>query len=140
PFSFVRRARDLGRSVAATFALAHDEKIFGFGESFTRLDKRGQRVVAVLRDAMGAQSRLQYKAVPFLLSSKRFGMFVHTSAPVTFDVGAEFDAHHTIYSGDETLDLFLFLGEPKDVVSDYTALTGRSPVPPLWSFGLWISR
>ena len=140
PFSFVRRARDLGRSIAATFALAHDEKIFGFGESFTRLDKRGQRVVAVLRDAMGAQSRLQYKAVPFFLSSKGFGMFVHTSAPVTFDVGAEFDAHHTIYSGDETLDLFLFLGEPKDVLSEYTAITGRSAVPPLWSFGLWMSR
>ena len=23
---------------------------------------------------------------------------------------------------------------------EYTALTGRSPVPPLWSFGLWMSR
>ena len=67
-------------------------------------------------------------------------MFVHTSAPVTFDVGAEYDSHHTIYSGDELLDLFVFLGEPKDVVSEYTAITGRSPVPPLWSFGLWMSR
>jgi len=140
PFSFVRRSRDLGRSVAATFELAHDEKVFGMGESFTRLDKRGQRVVAVLRDAMGAQSRLQYKAVPFFLSSAGYGMFVHTSAPVTFDVGAEFDAHHTIYAGDEELDLFVFVGAPKDVVSEYTALTGRSPVPPLWSFGLWMSR
>jgi alpha-D-xyloside xylohydrolase len=140
PFSFVRRARDVGRSVAATFELASDEKIFGMGESFTRLDKRGQHVVAYLRDAMGAQNRLQYKAVPFFLSSRGYGMFVHTSAPVTFDVGAEYDAHHTIYSGDELLDLFVFLGEPKDVVSEYTALTGRSPVPPLWSFGLWMSR
>ena len=38
------------------------------------------------------------------------------------------------------MDLFVFLGEPKDVVSEYTAITGRSPVPPLWSFGLWMSR
>jgi alpha-D-xyloside xylohydrolase len=74
------------------------------------------------------------------MSSRGYGMFVHTSAPVTFDVGAEFDAHHTIYSGDELLDLFIFLGEPKDLLSEYTALTGRSPVPPLWSFGLWMSR
>ncbi len=140
PFSFVRRARDLGRSTAAVFELAPDEKIFGMGESFTRLDKRGQRIVAYLRDAMGAQSKLQYKAVPFFLSSRGYGMFVHTSAPVTFDVGAEFDSHHAIYSGDEQLDLFVFLGEPKDVVSEYTAITGRSPVPPLWSFGLWMSR
>jgi alpha-D-xyloside xylohydrolase len=140
PFSFLRRARDVGRSTAATFELAPDERIFGLGESFTRLDKRGQHVVAYLRDAMGAQSRLQYKAVPFFLSSRGYGMFVHTSAPVTFDVGAEYDAHHTFYSGDELLDLFVFLGDPKDVVSEYTALTGRSPVPPLWSFGLWMSR
>ncbi|HYY97106.1 MAG TPA: hypothetical protein VE642_00860, partial [Pyrinomonadaceae bacterium] len=46
PFSFVRRAQDLSRRTAATFELAHDEKIFGCGESFTRLDKRGQRVNA----------------------------------------------------------------------------------------------
>ena len=45
-----------------------------------------------------------------------------------------------IYSGDEMMDLFVFLGEPKDVLSEYTAITGRSPVPPLWSFGLWMSR
>ena len=140
PFSFVRRSRDLARNMAATFELAPDEKIFGFGESFTRLDKRGQRIVAWLRDAMGAQSRLQYKAVPFFMSSNGYGMFVHTSAPVTFDVGADFDAHNTIYSGDEQLDLFVFLGQPKDIDSEYTALTGRSPVPPLWSFGLWMSR
>ena len=140
PFSFVRRARDVGRSVAATFELAPDEKIFGLGESFTRLDKRGQHVVAYLRDAMGAQSTWQYKAVPFFLSNRGYAMFAHTSAPVTFDVGAEFDGHNTIFAGDEILDLFVFLGDPKDVLSEYTALTGRSPVPPLWSFGLWMSR
>lgn len=140
PFSFLRRSRDMGRSTAATFELAPDEKIYGFGESFTRLDKRGQRVVAYIRDAMGAQSQLQYKAVPFFLSSRGYAMFVHTSAPVAFDVGAEFDSHHTIYSGDESLDLFVFLGEPKELLSEYTAVTGRSPVPPLWSFGLWMSR
>ncbi|GAC1515922.1 MAG: hypothetical protein NVS1B4_08440 [Gemmatimonadaceae bacterium] len=140
PFSFLRRSRDMGRSTAATFELAPDEGIYGFGESFTRLNKRGQRLVAVIRDAMGAQSTLQYKAIPFFLSSRGYAMFVHTSAPVTFDVGAEFDGHHTIYSGDEVLDLFVFLGEPKDVLAEYTAITGRSPVPPLWSFGLWMSR
>ncbi len=140
PFSFLRRARDAGRSTAATFELAPDEKIYGFGESFTRLNKRGQRIVAFLRDAMGAQSPVQYKAIPYFLSSRGYAMFVHTSAPVTFDVGAEYDAHHTIYSGDELLDLFIFLGEPKDVLTEYTAITGRSPVPPLWSFGLWMSR
>ena len=140
PFSFVRRASDLARLTAATFELAHGEKIFGCGESFTRLDKRGQKVNAWTRDAMGAQSELMYKPVPFFLSSRGYGMFVHTSAPVTFDFGKTFDSHNAIYTGDENLDLFVFLGDPKEVLSEYTALTGRSPVPPLWSFGFWMSR
>ena len=140
PFSFVRRSSDLARRIAATFELQHDEKIFGCGESFTRFDKRGQRVLVSTRDGMGTQSELMYKPIPFFMSSNGYGMFVHTSAPLTFDFGKYYDAHNVIYSGDENLDLFIFLGEPKDILSEYTALTGRSPVPPLWSFGFWMSR
>ncbi|HKQ05878.1 MAG TPA: TIM-barrel domain-containing protein [Blastocatellia bacterium] len=140
PFSFIRRASDLSRSVAATFQLSPDEKIFGCGESFTRLNKRGQKVVAYTRDAMGVQNELMYKPIPFFMSSNGYGMFVHTSTPVTFDFGKSYDAHNVIYDGDENLDLFIFLGSPKEVLSEYTQITGRSPVPPLWSFGLWMSR
>jgi alpha-D-xyloside xylohydrolase len=140
PFSFVRRANDITRRIAATFELQHDEKIFGCGESFTRFNKRGQRVVVSTRDGMGTQSELMYKPIPFFLSSNGYGMFVHTSAPLTFDFGKFYDAHNVIYSGDENLDLFVFLGDPKDILTEYTALTGRSPVPPLWSFGFWMSR
>jgi hypothetical protein len=41
PFSFIRRANDLSRNIAAAFQLAPDEKLYGGGESFTRLNKRG---------------------------------------------------------------------------------------------------
>ncbi|MBO0798377.1 MAG: DUF4968 domain-containing protein [Blastocatellia bacterium] len=140
PFSFVRRGADLGHSIAASFRLAPDEKIFGCGESFTRLNKRGQKVLAYTRDGMGAQTEKMYKPIPFFMNSAGYGMFVHTSAPVTFDFGQAFDQSNMIYSGDETLDLFIFLGNPKEILSEYTALTGRSPMPPLWSFGLWMSR
>jgi alpha-D-xyloside xylohydrolase len=140
PFSFVRRASDLARRFAATFELSPDEKIFGCGESFTRLNKRGQKINAFTRDAMGAQGQYLYKPIPFFLSSKGYGMFVHTSVPVTLDFGQSYDSHNVIYSADDQLDLFVFIGEPKDILSEYTALTGRSPVPPLWSFGFWMSR
>ncbi|HEX8772617.1 MAG TPA: TIM-barrel domain-containing protein [Pyrinomonadaceae bacterium] len=140
PFSFIRRASDLSHRTAATFQLAHDEKIFGCGESFTRLDKRGQKINAWTRDAMGAQNEWMYKPVPFFMSSRGYGIFVHTSAPVTFDFGKTYDQHGVIYTGDENLDLFVFLGDPKEILSEYTGLTGRSPVPPLWSFGFWMSR
>jgi alpha-D-xyloside xylohydrolase len=140
PFSFIRRGSDLARRTAATFELAHDEMIFGTGESFTRLNKRGQKINAWTRDGMGVQNEFMYKPIPFFLSSRGYGMFVHTSTPVTFDFGKTFDQHNTIYTGDENLDIFVFLGDPKEVLSEYTGLTGRSPVPPLWSFGFWMSR
>jgi alpha-D-xyloside xylohydrolase len=34
----------------------------------------------------------------------------------------------------------VFLGSPKEILDEYTNLTGKSPMPPLWSFGLWMSR
>jgi alpha-D-xyloside xylohydrolase len=140
PFSLVRRASDLGISTAACFELAHDEQIFGCGESFTRLNKRGQKLVLYQHDAMGAQTQALYKPIPFFLSSRGYGMFLHTSTPVTCDFGHDFDAANVLYSGDEQIDVFLFLGTPKEILTEYTAITGRSPVPPLWSFGLWMSR
>lgn len=140
PFSFVRRSVDLSRRFAATFELSHDEKIFGTGESFTRLDKRGQKINLTVRDGMGVQGQLMYKPIPFFLSNQGYGMFVHTSAPITLDFGQHFDQHNTIYAADDQLELFIFLGEPKDILFEYTALTGRSPLPPLWSFGFWMSR
>jgi alpha-D-xyloside xylohydrolase len=140
PFSFVRRAADASRRIAAVFSMSPDEKMFGTGESFTRLDKRGQKVILYTRDGLGAQTPRMYKPIPFVLSSRGYGMFVHTSAPLTLDIGSSYDHSHVLYSADDSLDLFVFLGDPKAVLSEYTALTGRSPMPPLWSFGLWMSR
>jgi alpha-D-xyloside xylohydrolase len=140
PFSFVRRSSDFGRQLAASFRLSPDEKIFGLGESFTRLNKRGQKLIVCARDGMGVQTPLMYKPIPFFMTSNGYGMFLHTSTPITMDIGQSFDQSNIIYLGDDSLDAFIFLGQPKDILSEYTALTGRSPLPPLWSFGFWMSR
>jgi alpha-D-xyloside xylohydrolase len=140
PFSFVRNASNLHRNFAASFTLSPDEKLFGGGESFTRLNKRGQKLVLYAYDAYSAQTPHMYKPVPFFVSSRGYGMFVHTSAPLTLDLGGSYDEANVIYLGDDVLDLFFFFGSPKEILSEYTALTGRAPVPPLWSFGLWMGR
>ena len=140
PFSFVRRASDLSRSIAASFSLSPDEKIVGCGESFTRVDKRGQKVVLWTDDANGVQNPGMYKPIPFFMSSRGYGMFMHTSSPITCDFGASFNAVNTLMIGDDQLDLFVFLGTPKEILNEYTNVTGKSPMPPLWSFGFWMSR
>jgi alpha-D-xyloside xylohydrolase len=140
PFSFIRRVSDYSRSVAAVFSLAAGERLFGCGESFTGLDKRGQKVILWTSDAQGPESYRMYKPIPFFMSNRGYGMFVHTSAPATFDFGATFHGTNALMLGDDELDLFVFLGQPKDILNEYTNLTGKAAMPPLWSFGLWMSR
>jgi alpha-D-xyloside xylohydrolase len=140
PFSFVRRAADYSRSLSASWSLQPGEKIFGCGESFTRLDKRGQKIVLWTDDANGVQNTGMYKPIPFFMSSNGYGMFMHTSTPITCDFGAYFHGVSNLMIGDDALDLFVFLGKPATILDEYTNLTGKSPMPPLWSFGLWMSR
>lgn len=140
PSCFARKSEDMSKYTATTFSLGHDEKIFGCGESFTRLDKRGQRVNLFTTDAHGAQFDKMYKPVPFFMSNKGYGMFVHSTYPMTLDFGAQYDSATTIYNANPVMDIFIFVGNPKEILKQYTDLTGKSPVPPLWSFGLWMSR
>lgn len=140
PLSFVRRAEDLKKILAFTLQLSPNEKIYGLGESFTRLNKRGQKFDLWTIDAHGCQSKQMYKPIPFFISSNGYGVYIDTTAPITMDIGNTYDEANTMYIGDDSLDIYFFLGTPKEILSSYTELTGRSPMPPLWSFGLWMSR
>jgi alpha-D-xyloside xylohydrolase len=140
PFAFVRRAADYSRRFNAAFTLSPGEKIYGCGESFTGLDKRGQKIVLWTDDANGIQNPRMYKPIPFFMSSRGYGMFLHTTTPITCDFGNSFGGLNALMIGDDKVDLFVFLGSPKDILGEYTRLTGKSPLPPLWSFGLWMSR
>lgn len=140
PFSFVRRASDYSRSMNAVFSLLPGEKIYGTGENFKGLNKRGQKVVLFIDDPNGVQNETMYKPIPFFMSSRGYGMFMHTSSPITCDFGKYFNGTNSLMIGDEALDLFVFFGEPKDILDEYTELTGKAQMPPLWSFGLWMSR
>lgn len=140
PFSFVRRNSDYSRSVAPVFGLEPDEKIFGCGESFTQFNKRGQKVIMWTDDANGVQNETMYKPIPFYMSSRGYGVFMHTSSPITVDFGKYYASANKMMIGDDVADLFIFIGEPKDILDEYTDLTGKAAMPPLWSFGLWMSR
>lgn len=65
---------------------------------------------------------------------------MHTSTPVSCDFGKYFNGVTSLMIGDDALDLFIFIGEPKDILDEYTNLTGKAAMPPLWSFGFWMSR
>ena len=140
PFNFIKRGSDNTRSINPVFSMSPGEKIYGCGESPTALNKAGQKVNLFVTDPQGPEGPDMYKPIPFFLSSRGYGMFMHTSAPVTCDFGASYIGANKLFMADEALDLFIFLGDPKEVLGEYTDLVGRPEMPPLWSFGTWMSR
>ena len=140
PFSFIKRGSDNARRINPVFTLTADEMIFGCGESATGLNKVGQKVNLFVTDPQGPETDQMYKPIPFFMSNRGYGMFMHTSAPVTCDFGATYIGLNKMFMGDENLDLFVFFGEPKDILDEYTDLVGKPGMPPLWSFGTWMSR
>ncbi len=145
---FVRRfrlpplARHEGRWLLS-FELGSDAAVYGLGEKSGRLDKRGQLLRSYNRDALGLNAEWSYKNAPFAWSPDGWGVFVHTSAPVTHGVGYGPWSQRAYVASieDPALDVFVFAGEGAAAqLAQYTALTGRAPVPPDWSLGVILSK
>lgn len=119
--------------------LAVGENVYGLGERFTPFVKNGQVVENTNKDG-GTACEQVYKSVPFYLTNRGYGVLVNEAGPVSFEVGSEKVARVQFSREGESLDYCVIAGpSPKDVVSRLTALTGRAPLPPAWSFGLWLT-
>lgn len=140
PFSFIKRGSDNSRSINPVLTIAPGERIYGCGESFGALNKVGQKVQIMVTDPQGPETDGQYKPIPFFFSNRGYGIFMHTSAPVTADFGTSYIGADRLFMADEQMDFFIFFGEPKDILNEYTNITGKSPMLPLWTFGTWMSR
>ena len=140
PFMFIKRGSDNSRSIEPVFSLTPGEKIYGCGESATPLNKAGQKLNLYVVDPQGPETPDMYKPIPFYFSNKGYGVFMHTSAPVTVDFGQSYIGSTRLFMADEQADLFIILGNPKEILSEYTALVGRPDMPELWTFGTWMSR
>ena len=141
PLGFVRPGRQ-GRAplVTASFRLGATESLYGLGEKFGRLDKVGRRIVSWTQDAFGSTSERSHKNVPFLWSTKGWGILLDTGARVVWDLGSASTQSWTAAVESSTLDAYIIFGpSPREILARYTGLTGRAPVPPKWSFGLWLS-
>lgn len=116
------------------------ERFYGFGEQFSPLDKNGREILNWVVNPVGVSSAKAYKCVPFFISGRGYGAYYNTPRFARFAMGSYYFKAYTSQVEDELLDIFLFAGAPATVLGSYTALTGRSALPPKWSFGVWMSR
>ena len=120
-------------------SLAVGENVYGLGERFGAFVKNGQSVELWNQDG-GTSSEQAYKNVPFYLTNRGYGVFINHPERVGIEVASEKVGRVQFSVPGESLEYFVIYGPtPKEILSRYTALTGRSPLPPLWSFGLWLT-
>ncbi len=129
-----------GRNFLVTgLDLGVGELVYGLGERFTPFVKNGQTVDTWNEDG-GTASEIAYKSIPFYYTSGGYGVFVNHPGKVSFEVGSEKVETVQFSVEDEELEYFVIYGPtPKEIMERYTALTGRAPLLPDWSYGLWLT-
>ncbi|MGC9014325.1 MAG: alpha-xylosidase [Thermoproteota archaeon] len=122
--------------------LRANEAVYGFGERFGPINKRGQNLMMWNSDTTLVSSDRSYKSIPFYVSSRGYGLFIKDSTKISFEVGSEYNYNAISFEvWNDKLEYLVFYGPSfKDIIQMYLELTGKPPIPPLWSFGLWMSR
>lgn len=125
--------------LAAQLNLGVGELVYGLGERFTAFTKNGQSVDIWNADG-GTSSEQAYKNIPFYLTNRGYGVFVNNTGNVSFEVASEVVEKVQFSVESQDLQYFVIYGPtPAEILDKYTALTGRAPQLPEWSFGLWLS-
>ena len=126
--------------------LPADEAIFGLGDKPGPMNRRGRAFVNWNTDAYRWQEATDplYKTVPFLLALRRgtaYGLFLDNTWRSHFDIGVTGREMMGFGAEGGALDYYFLAGpHPRQVLANYTALTGRMTLPPLWSLGFQQSR
>jgi alpha-glucosidase len=88
-----------------------------------------------------------YAAIPFFIAlheGRSYGLFFNNTWRSWFDMGKREPHRYSFGANGGTLDYYVFTGgegrTPAGVLRDYTALTGRGALPPLWALGYQQSR
>lgn len=132
-----------GQGVTANKVLRSDEHFFGLGEKAGALDRRGERFTMWNSD-QPCYSDMEdplYKSIPFFMSSYRYGIFLDNTYRTTFDFGkTNSDVFSFGAPNGPFIYYFMYGSDYKELLQNYTRLTGQPIMPPKWAFGWAQSR
>ena len=135
-----------GPRVRAWKAMPVDEHYYGLGDKAGPLDRRGRAFTMWNTDAYAWQGHTDplYKSIPFFIGLREgtaYGVFFDNTHRSSFDFGKESEGHFSFGAEGGELDYYFIAGpQPARVLERYTALTGRTPLPPMWALGFQQSR
>jgi alpha-D-xyloside xylohydrolase len=119
-------------TINQSFTLDKDEAIYGLGQQ-----QRGKLSLRNAKLHMVQGNTDDY--VPFLVSTKGYGLFWDNYSPTQFEDTPE----NTSFRSDvgDGIDYYFMLGGSIDgSIACMRELTGQAPMFPLWTFGYWQSK
>ncbi|MEH7884475.1 glycoside hydrolase family 31 protein [Bacillus sp. JJ1609] len=124
----------------------HEDHFYGLGEKTGYLDKRGEKLTMWNTDVYAPhnpETDALYQSHPYFMvlrNGAAQGIHFDNTFKSTFDFRSEADVYSFGAEGGK-VDFYVMAGPgPKDVLEQYTALTGRAPIPPKWAIGYHQSR
>ncbi len=142
-----RAVDQAGRGFVLRKVLPISEHYFGLGDKTGPLDHRGQAFVNWNTDSYGFQESTDplYKSIPFFVAAGgpagSYGLFLDNTWRSWFDFGKRDPQTLEIGSSGGAIDYYVIYGPSiQKVIERYADLTGKSPLPPLWSLGFQQSR
>ncbi|MEI6059130.1 MAG: glycoside hydrolase family 31 protein [Bacteroidota bacterium] len=124
-------------------ALKPGERVYGAGERALPMDRRGKKLVLYNRPSYGYEygaSNLNY-SVPMTISSRKYAILFDNPQKGYVDIGSTQASVTEWGSIGGTARYYLIAGSSyPEIMSSYTQLTGRQPLPPRWALGNLQSR
>lgn len=130
-----------GKEVHVWKTLHENERFYGLGEKTGGLNKRGFQWVMWNSDKPGYHDGEDplHVSIPFFIGVRdagAYGIFFDNSYRSVFNMGAASDRVYSFGAEDGEMNYYFMFGPRiSDIVHRYTHLTGRMPIPPLWSLG-----
>jgi alpha-glucosidase len=133
-------AWDNGR-VRVWKSMPADENYYGLGDKTGPMNRRNRAFNNWNTDEFGFSESSDpiYKTIPFFIGLRHgtaYGVFFDNTYRSSFDFGKESQQFLSFGADGGEINYYFFAGpDPKKVVSAYTALTGRAPLPAYWTLG-----
>jgi len=130
-----------GQGVHAWKKMPLDENYYGLGDKAGPMNRRNRSFTNWNTDAFGWQESTDplYKTIPFFVGLRKgvaYGLFFDNTYRSSFDFGKESADYFSFGAEGGELNYYFIAGPgPKKIIEQYTALTGRPPLPPLWILG-----
>ena len=125
------------------FNLSNDEKLYGGGARALGMNRRGNRLALYNRAHYGYETRAELMnfCMPLVISSKRYMLHFDNPAIGYLDLDSQKNNHlyYETIAGRKTYQIIVGTTW-EELLRNYTELTGRQPLPPLWAFGNFASR